>query len=90
MGDWYDASEPHMRIPPTLRPSDAFGLQEEVARLTAENARLRELVHHCWIHSGYKDCGSNHMARDMRSLFEETIADAAAALTPADAGKEKR
>lgn len=42
MGDWYDACEPHMRIPPTPRPSDAVGLQEEVARLTAENARLRD------------------------------------------------
>ena len=37
------------------------------------NYRLQDLVRHCWVHSGYKDCGYNQMDTPQRSLYCDVI-----------------
>ena len=46
---------------------------ERVARLDSENARLRELVQHCAVHSGYGNCGYDQMAAEQKSLFNAIV-----------------
>ena len=52
----------------------------EVERLTRERDELKArvgqleyLVCHCWIHSGYPDCGYLEMERPLRALYCEVI-----------------
>lgn len=40
-----------------------------------ENAKLRELIVHCWVHSGYDDCGSKYMSEEQRALYNACTAD---------------
>ena len=35
-----------------------------------ENERLRDLVGHCWIHSGYRDCGYVQMTTEQKALYD--------------------
>lgn len=35
--------------------------------------RLRALIRHCWVHSGYPDCGYAQMASDQRDLYLRVI-----------------
>ena len=55
-------------------------LTAEVERLTRERDALRArvgqleyLVCHCWIHSGYPDCGYREMERPLKALYCEVI-----------------
>ena len=72
-------------------------LTAEVERLSADNAalegklqqkevntiaRLRDLVHHCWLHAGYPDCGSNQMTTEQRDLYESCQAIPASEAKP--------
>jgi hypothetical protein len=34
-------------------------------------AELEDLVSHCWVHSGYPDCGRQQMDRHQRRLYDE-------------------
>lgn len=34
---------------------------------------LRSLVKHCWIHSGYRDCGSQQMTTEQRALYNSVV-----------------
>lgn len=34
---------------------------------------LESLVTHCWVHSGYKDCGFDQMDSAMRALYREVV-----------------
>lgn len=34
---------------------------------------LRDLVEHCWIHSGYPDCGYGKMASEQKGAYDECI-----------------
>lgn len=36
--------------------------------------RLEDLVIHCWIHSGYKDCGYGHMDSEQKAVYDGIIA----------------
>ena len=42
-------------------------------RLKALVRKYRRLVRHCWVHSGYVDCGYNHMDEEQRALYRRTI-----------------
>jgi len=41
-----------------------------------EIARLRDLVRHCWVHSGYRNCGYSQMDSQMRQLYDALISGA--------------
>jgi predicted NACHT family NTPase len=43
--------------------------------LREENKRLRSLLVHCWIHSGYPDCGYLHMSTEEKALYDEVVRD---------------
>lgn len=47
------------------------GTRETAARDGADE--LRELVRHCWIHSGYPNCGYLQMTTEQKALFGEII-----------------
>lgn len=34
---------------------------------------LRGLVHHCWMHSGFRDCGWSQMTTEQKVLYREAI-----------------
>lgn len=38
-----------------------------------EVTRLQDLVKHCWVHSGYRDCGYSQMNVSMRQLYDQVI-----------------
>lgn len=42
-------------------------------RYEAETAGLKDLVHHAWIHSGYRDCGFDKMTTEQRRLYRAVI-----------------
>lgn len=37
------------------------------------NAALRDLVEHCWLHSGYQDCGYLHMTTEQKALYDSIV-----------------
>ena len=39
------------------------------ADMQKEIAKLQVIIMHCWIHSGYTDCGSKNMSTDERDLY---------------------
>jgi hypothetical protein len=44
-------------------------------RLEEQVKRLRELVRHCWVHSGYENCGYKQMGSDERQLYDEVTSE---------------
>ena len=36
---------------------------------------LRELVKHCWVHSGYENCGYRQMDSEQRKLYDRIISE---------------
>jgi hypothetical protein len=46
---------------------------ERVRRLDSENAKLRELVQHCAVHSAYGNCGYEQMSAEQKSLFNAVV-----------------
>lgn len=38
-----------------------------------ETAGLKDLIHHAWIHSGYRDCGFDKMTEGQRRLYRAVI-----------------
>lgn len=34
---------------------------------------LRGLIQHCWVHSGYLDCGYLHMTTEEKALYNKVI-----------------
>lgn len=47
--------------------------KRKIKRLKSQVKSLKDLVRHCWIHSGYTDCGSNQMTTEQRHLYEQVI-----------------
>lgn len=45
------------------------GQQEKAGDVEA----LRDLVRHCWIHSGYRNCGYDQMSAEQRALYDAII-----------------
>lgn len=48
---------------------------EKCQEVEAEKAALRNLVQHCWVHSGYQDCGYKHMTTEEKALYDEVKRD---------------
>ncbi|MCA8972868.1 MAG: hypothetical protein KDC95_23995 [Planctomycetes bacterium] len=46
--------------------------------------RLHNLVDHCYIHSGYRDCGFDQMDSEMRTLYRRVVQ------VPADGTDEEK
>ncbi|HWS65038.1 MAG TPA: hypothetical protein VN325_19945 [Steroidobacteraceae bacterium] len=46
---------------------------ERARRLDSENAKLRELVQHCAVHSAYGNCGYQQMNAEQKSLFNAVL-----------------
>jgi hypothetical protein len=38
-----------------------------------ETTGLKDLIHHAWIHSGYRDCGFDKMTTEQRRLYRAVI-----------------
>jgi hypothetical protein len=34
---------------------------------------LRDLIRHCWVHSGYQDCGYLQMTTQQKNLYNKVI-----------------
>lgn len=49
-------------------------LLETIDAQAAEITALQELVSHCWVHSGYENCGYRQMTSEQQRLYDETIA----------------
>lgn len=45
----------------------------ELNRLADYVENLEELIRHCWVHSGYQDCGSDQMTTNQRELYRHII-----------------
>ena len=39
-----------------------------------ENEQLLDLVAHCWVHSGYQDCGRDQMTTEQKAFYDAKIA----------------
>lgn len=48
-----------------------FLLRDQLAERTV---KLESLVAHCWVHSGYPDCGRKQMDSEMQTLYDAVIA----------------
>jgi len=35
---------------------------------------LEDLISHCWVYSGYEDCGRRKMTEEQKKLYDEVIA----------------
>jgi len=56
-----------------------MGNASDVAELGSEVARLRKLIRHAWVHSGYPNCGYDQMTTEQKSLYAAVIASDAEA-----------
>jgi len=61
---------PGVTTPGVATQVDEF---ERVRRLDSENAKLRELVQHCAVHSAYGNCGYQQMNAEQKSLFNAVL-----------------
>lgn len=43
---------------------------ELIARLSEENAKLRDLICHAWVHAAYEKSGWGHMTTEQKELFD--------------------
>jgi hypothetical protein len=46
---------------------------ERARRLDSENAKLRELVQHCALHSADGNCGYDQMTAEQRSVYDAVV-----------------
>ena len=77
-------NETRWRLLMDLQQRQSRAHEAEVSRLTAENERLRGLLHHCWVHSGYKDSGYDQMTSEQKLHFDLVVARKSAALTESE------
>jgi hypothetical protein len=65
------------RLIKDLRHAAKFPEDMPLVSLSKEAAEtvesLRDLVRHCWVHSGYPDCGYTHMTTEQRALYCQVI-----------------
>jgi hypothetical protein len=61
---------PGVATPRVATQADEY---ERVRRLDSENAKLRELVQHCAVHSAYGNCGYEQMNAEQKSLFNAVV-----------------
>jgi hypothetical protein len=61
---------PHVATPGVATQVDEY---ERARRLGSENAKLRELVQHCAVHSAYGNCGYEQMNAEQKSLFNSVV-----------------
>jgi hypothetical protein len=45
-------------------------IEAEAVKVKARIKVLEDLVGHCWVHSGYRDCGYDQMDSQMRELYD--------------------
>jgi len=46
---------------------------DELDTLRKENEGLRNLIGHCWVHSGYPNCGYMEMTTEEKALYDAVI-----------------
>lgn len=42
-------------------------------KLRKKNKRLKQLLKHAWVHSGYPDCGYRQMTTEQKKLYCKVI-----------------
>lgn len=57
----------------TASPFEQPEYQRVLAMNMHETDQLKHLVAHCWIHSGYLNCGYDHMTTNMKERFDKCI-----------------
>ena len=58
----------------SLMMTHVLDMQPVLRQLLGETEALERLIFHCWIHSGYEDCGFNHMTTEQKVLYRSVIA----------------
>lgn len=56
-----------------MRPDVINGIVEESVRRLDEIERLRDLMIHAMIHSGYRNCGYNQMTTEQKAFYDEIL-----------------
>lgn len=57
----------------TFTLADMKEWREKAAALTAEAERLKGLIRHAWIHSGYPNCGYLEMTTEQKATYDAVI-----------------
>lgn len=69
-----------------LDGKDTFTRQFETAPIQHEAAneieKLRQLISHCWVHSGYPQCGYLQMTTEQKQMYCEIIGAQFTPLSP--------
>ena len=50
-------------------------MKEDIASLMAKVEELEGVIHHCWLYSGYGDCGSNKMTVAEKECYLGAVRD---------------
>ena len=53
-----------------LMTDNVFRLHTTTKCLRNQLAQRDELLHHTWIHSGYRNCGFDQMTTEQKTLFQ--------------------
>lgn len=48
-------------------------MKEDICSLMAKVEELENIIHHCWVHSGYNDCGSSKMTEEEKKHYVEAV-----------------
>ena len=48
-------------------------IKKDIVTLMDRIEKLEGVIHHCWIHSGYSDCGSRKMTEEEFSLYQDAV-----------------
>jgi hypothetical protein len=53
-----------------LTASEVKGImKKDIVSLMAKVEELESVIHHCWLHSGYSDCGSRKMTKPQKDCY---------------------
>lgn len=47
--------------------------RKQLEQLTDRLNQLERLIVHCWVHSGYRDCGRSQMTTEQRMLYDAAV-----------------
>ena len=48
-------------------------MKNDIASLMAKVEELENIIHHCWLYSGYEDCGSSKMTKKEKDAYSSAV-----------------
>jgi len=48
-------------------------IKKDIVTLMEKIEKLEGVIYHCWLHSGYSDCGSSKMTESELCLYQDAI-----------------